>query len=326
MNEDELIRELLRPLSADSRFSFGLTDDAALMPQDGAGKWLVSTDLLTEGVHFLPDDPPTGLAAKALRCNLSDLAAMGAEPVAAVFSLVRPPHWDESFLRGLIQGLGEDLHRFGVQLLGGDIATGALGVLSFTVWGRAHGSVVLRSGASTGETVWVSGTIGDSRLGLALLRGEDFVAQLSQAQKDLVVARYRCPEPRLALGLAVANHATAMLDVSDGLLLDAERLAQASQVSLEINAGQVPLSEAGQAVADNNELLIRLLGGGDDYELLFTAPLGCEEVLRAVAQEAKTAITPIGKTIPQQDKPVALLDAQGSALPYDSTASGWLHF
>ena len=326
MNEDELICALLRPLSAESRFSFGLADDAALLPQDGAGKWLVSTDLLAEGVHFLPDDPPTGLAAKALRCNLSDLAAMGAEPIAAVFSLACPPHWDESFLRALAQGLGEDLRHFGVSLLGGDTSQAAAGFLSFTVWGRAGGGVVLRSGASAGETLWVSGVIGESRLGLGVLQGEDFVAGLNQAQKDLAIARYRCPEPRVALGMAVANHATAMLDVSDGLLLDAERLAQASQVSLEINAEQVPLSEAGKAVADNNELLVRLLGGGDDYELLFTAPPRCAETLLALAQDAKTAITPIGKVISQQDTPVALRDAQGTALPYDQATSGWLHF
>ena len=327
MDENTFIRELLSPLAGQG--ALGLNDDAALLAQEGGGL-VVSTDLLAEGIHFLPDDPPAGLAAKALRCNLSDLAAMGAVPVAAVFSLARPPHWDEAFLRALVAGLETDLHHFKVELLGGDsssLPAGASGVLSFTLWGRVQNNAVLRSGASAGETLWVSGTIGDSRIGLGVLRDEAFVSGLSQAQKESAITRYRCPEPRLGLGEVLSHQATALLDISDGLILDATRLAEASGVSLEINAPQVPLSEAGQAVAQNPEALLRLLGGGDDYELLFTAPTRSTETLRTLAQETGTNITSIGRVVPQKtDKRVVLLDKQGSPLSYDPTSTGWQHF
>ena len=323
MDERTFIRELLRPLCGQG--SFDLIDDAALampnaalmLPNGGSAGFVVSTDLLVEGVHFLPDDPPEGLAGKALRCNLSDIAAMGATPTAALFSLVSPSHWDEAFLRALVGGLGQELERFGVALLGGDTSSASVegagciqgvieekGVLSFVVWGEVSGSAVLRSGAQAGETLWVSGTIGDATLGLDALCGGSLTDGLNEAQWEAVVGRYRCPEPRLGLGAGLAHHATAMMDVSDGLLIDADRLAEASGVSLEIEAASIPLSEAGRAVVEGSgesqevasqEVLLALLGGGDDYELLFTTPSRCEEQVRRLAQASRTAVAPIGK-------------------------------
>ena len=233
----------------------GLTDDAALVHG-----LVVTTDTLVEGIHFLPADPPGDVAWKLIAVNLSDLAAKGAVPEGVLLNLpLGGEAWDRPFLAGLAQ----ILHAYHVPLIGGDtvsLPAGAPRVLTCTALGR-DAAAPPRSGARQGDALWVTGTIGDAGLGLAIARGEDGPAEL--------LAAFRRPVPRLAEGRALAPHVHAMADVSDGLLIDAARMAAASGLAVTIDLAAVPLSP--HAPADRAGLLAAA-AAGDDYELLFAAP------------------------------------------------------
>ena len=235
----------------------GLADDAAVL--DIGGRTLVLThDMLVEGVHYLPGDPPGDVAWKLLAVNLSDLAAKGARPVGVLLGYsLGESGWDEAF----VAGLGVALTAFGIPLLGGDTVQGnGPRTLALTALGEADGPVPSRGGGGAGDHLWVSGTIGDSGAGL---RG------LGEA----LVERYRNPRPRLEAGRKLAPWVTAMMDVSDGLLIDSARLADASGVAAEIDLASIPLSEALLAsLGDGREVRLAAATAGDDYELLFAAP------------------------------------------------------
>ncbi|THD34781.1 MAG: thiamine-phosphate kinase [Sphingomonas sp.] len=238
----------------------GLTDDTATL----AGL-TITTDTIVEGVHFLPEDPPEDVAWKLVAVNLSDLAAKGARPEGVLlnYPIGSPAQgWDSGFLTGF----GEALAAFGCPLLGGDTVSWPLGaprVLTLTAFGR-EGAAVLRSEAKAGDALWVTGTIGDAGAGLRIARGEDGSPEL--------LAAYRRPTPRLAEGRALAAHVHAMMDVSDGLLLDAIRMAEASDLAVAIDLALVPLSAAYRAFAgDDRAARIAAATAGDDYQLLFAA-------------------------------------------------------
>ena len=313
--EFDLIAELFAPLATDPA-ALGLTDDGAVLPA-GTDDLVVVKDALVAGVHFLPDDPPASVAQKALRVNLSDLAAMGAEARHYLVALVRPRHIDDGWLEALVQGFAADQVTFGVSLLGGDtVATPGPLVLSITALGRVPpGAALTRSGAGPGEDVWVSGTLGDAALGLAALQGawspnEDAAADL--------IRRYRVPEPRLALGVALRGVATACQDVSDGLVQDLGHIARRSGVAVTIAADAVPLSAAAR---DGPDARVLALTGGDDYELVFTAPTDRRLQIPALARTAGTTATRIGRTA--QGTGVVVHDGQGE--PMDLARRGWSH-
>lgn len=295
--EDELIARYFKPL-ATAPGALALVDDAALLAVPAGEELVVTTDAIVEGVHYLPDDPPDCVARKALRVNLSDLAAKGADPAGFVLTMaLRAP--DAAFLAPFAQALGEDACAFGCPLLGGDtVSTPGPTMVSITAFGRiATGTMVRRDRARVGDRVFVSGTIGDAALGLDVLKGgraHEVLADAPQARAELI-ARYRVPMPRNALARAVRAHASAGMDVSDGLAGDLAKLCGASGVSARIEADKVPLSAAARAVQGRGGCeLPALLAGGDDYEILCTVPANRCAAFQADAVAAGVAVTEIG--------------------------------
>ncbi len=267
--EDEIIARVFAPIAGPA--ALGLKDDAALL-EPGQEPLVVTTDMLVAGVHFYAADPPALIAKKALRVNLSDLAAKGAEPVGFLLSLALPSDWTNEWLSAFAAGLAEDAHSYSAPLIGGDIAStpGPL-TISITALGRAS-RFVPRSGAKPGDAIFVSGPIGDAALGLALRRDPALAARVSSSARDHLIGRYLLPHPRLDLASWLGVHANAAMDVSDGLAGDLTKLARASGVGAVIDLPIVPLSEAArEAVALDPRLFETAITGGDDYEILFTA-------------------------------------------------------
>jgi thiamine-monophosphate kinase len=260
----------------------GLDDDAAVLVVGGESL-VLTHDMIVEGVHFLPGDPPGDVAWKLVAVNLSDLAAKGARPIGALLGFtLGAAAWDAAFAKGL----GEALAAFGLPLLGGDTVSSPTRTLGLTAIGRASGPVPARSGAGPGDHLWVSGTIGDAGAGLRILRGE-------LGPSDALVERYRTPRPRLEAGERLAPLVTAMMDVSDGLLIDAARMAAASGCAVAIELDAVPLSDAFLALL--GESRIEAATAGDDYELLFAAPEAAARALLALAEEIGLPFSRIGR-------------------------------
>ena len=288
--ERAFIAAMLAPL-ATTEAARGLADDAAVWTPP-LGRDLVFThDVLACGVHYLPSDPPPDIAWKLLAVNLSDLAAMGAMPAGVLLGLGLSAAEDEAWRAGFVAGLARAMAHFGVALWGGDTVTGlAAAVLGLTAVGQVElGRALPRGGARVGDDVWVSGTIGDAGLGLAIARGD-------AGPDKFLLNRFRRPEPRLALGCALAGTATAAIDVSDGLLIDADRIARASGAALQIDLARVPTSAAAAArMAGGTAAQLARATAGDDYELLFTAPPGAG--VAALAEPTRTPLTRIGSVV-----------------------------
>jgi thiamine-monophosphate kinase len=323
--EDSLIARYFKPLATDPG-AFGLDDDAAVLKALGADI-VVTTDALVEGVHFLADDPPHTIAQKALRVNLSDLAAKGATPAGFVLSLALSKV-DETWLAAFARGLGADASEFNCPLLGGDtVSTPGPLMLSITAFGRvAPEKMIHRSGAKPGDHVVVTGTIGDAALGLDILKRGRVAAALAgdAASRDMLVDRYRVPQPRNAIASAVGAHARAAMDVSDGLAGDLAKLCLASRVSAVIDLKSIPLSRpVSAALAAGAVSMAEIISGGDDYEILCAMPQDAlDEFIRA-AQTAGVAVSPIG-TVIAGDSPPKWLDAAGKELPL--TRTSYSHF
>lgn len=316
--EDSLIARYFKPLATDPG-AFNLVDDAAILKAQG-DDLVVTTDAIVEGVHFLSNDPPDTIARKALRVNLSDLAAKGAEPAGFVLTLALRAV-DDAWLMPFARGLGEDAGRFGCPLLGGDtVSTPGPLMVSITAFGRLPpGKMVHRSGAKPGDRIVVTGTIGDATLGLDILKGGAVAAALAgdTAAREMLVGRYREPQPRNALAKAVRDHASAAMDVSDGLAGDLAKLCSVSGVSAVIDAPSVPLSAAAAALLARGIVGVeRIVSGGDDYEVLCAIPENRFEAFAGEADRAGVAVTPIGRFIAGPSAP-RFLDAQGReiALP-----------
>ena len=245
---------------------------------------MVTTDAIVEGVHFLPDDPPDTVARKALRVNLSDLAAKGATPAGFVLTLALR-NADEAWLKPFAAALGEDAAQFGCPLLGGDtVSTPGPLMVSITAFGRVPpGKMVHRSGAKPGDRVMVTGTIGDAALGLAVLKGGKVHAAADDAAaREALVGRYRVPQPRVAMAEIVRDHASAAMDVSDGLAGDLTKLCGVSGVSAVIDLASIPLSGAARDLVSRGIVgLETLIAGGDDYEILCTVAGGSRRGVRA---------------------------------------------
>jgi len=287
MTEAEFLAALRTlPLHPGAR---GLLDDAAVLEADGA--FVLTHDTMVEGVHFLAADPPESVAWRIVAVNLSDLAAKGATPVGVLLSYPLHPEaeWNARFL----QGFGEALEALEVTLLGGDTVSapgGAARSYGLTAVGRAPAcGAPSRSGARPGDRLWVTGHIGDAGEGLAIAKGE-------RIGPDSLTRRYLRPLPRIRFGPDVAPHVHAMMDVSDGLLIDAARMAKASGLALSIDLGAVPLSRDLLAVReDGRDLRLAAATAGDDYELLFTAPPAADAAIRARAERDERAVTVVGE-------------------------------
>jgi thiamine-monophosphate kinase len=314
--EDSLISRYFKPLAIDPG-AFGLGDDAAVLNALG-GDIVVTTDAIVEGVHFLADDPPDTVARKALRVNLSDLAAKGAEPAGFVLTLALREA-NDAWLTLFARGLGSDAGLFGCPLLGGDtVSTPGPLMISITAFGRVPaGKMVHRSGAKPGDRVVVTGAIGDAALGLDILKSGVVAAALADdtAATAMLVGRYRVPQPRNALAQAVRDHASAAMDVSDGLAGDLAKLCAASGVSAVIDAPGIPLSApAASLLARGIVDIERIVSGGDDYEILCAIAENRFEAFAQDADRAKVAVTSIGTVIAGASAP-KFLDAQGSEIP-----------
>ena len=315
LGEFDLIRRwFTRPVQ---RAALGVGDDCALLQPTPGMQLAVSSDMLVEGRHFLSTVAPDRLGHKALAVNLSDLAACGASPLAFTLALSMP-RVDESFLDGFARGLYALAEAHGIELVGGDTTAGPLAIC-IAVFGEVPpGQALLRSGARAGDAIWVSGALGDARLALEVFRG---TVRLDADAFDAARARMEQPTPRVALGMALRGVATSAIDVSDGLLGDLGHILSRSQVGATIDADALPMSAvlAAQSIALQRECL---LAGGDDYELLFTAPEAQADRVRAAAASAQVDVTCIGRI--DAGPGVRVVDRHGQ--PVAAAFAGFDHF
>ena len=300
-----------------TRAALGVGDDCALFSTSPGMQLAVSSDMLVEGRHFLPTVAPDRLGHKALAVNLSDLAACGAKPLAFTLALAMP-QVDERFLEGFARGLLALADAHACELIGGDTTRGPLN-LCITVFGEVpQGTALLRSGAQAGDDLYVSGTLGDARLALEAFRGT--VALDGDAFEGVRNAMER-PQPRVALGLALRGVATSAIDVSDGLLGDLAHVLRRSKVGAELLADALPRSAVMQTLPDSLQRTCTL-AGGDDYELVFTAPPQRAAQVAAAARSVGVGVTRIGRI--ERDAGLRILDREGRALA--NTFDAFDHF
>jgi thiamine-monophosphate kinase len=316
--EDKLIARYFAPIAIHPG-ALGLADDAAFIKPPAGCDLVLKTDGIIGGVHFFADDAPQNVAGKALRVNLSDLAAKGAKPLGFLLSLALPADIGERWLTNFAEGLRSDAVLYGCPLFGGDTdRTPGPITVSIAMFGSVpEGSMVRRAGAKAGDRVFVSGTIGDATLGLAVRKGKDF--KLPDPQRQHLLGRYLLPQPRNAIAEAVRTHASAAMDVSDGLAGDFAKLCRVSKVRAAIAAARVPLSDAAKAViAADPAMLDAALTGGDDYEIVCTVPAHRADSFRSAALAAKVQVTDIGEV--EAGEGVQFLGGDGQALVFKRTA------
>ncbi|NBX03887.1 MAG: thiamine-phosphate kinase [Alphaproteobacteria bacterium] len=304
--EFDIIQTIFAPLARGFSGSLNLTDDAALIDVPAGHQLVATKDALVAGVHFFESDDAALIAKKALRTNLSDLASMGAEPLCYLLAIMLPKDAPTPWLQRFADGLLQDQTEFGIHLAGGDtVATPGPLSLSITALGLVPtGAALRRNGAKIGDDVYVSGTLGDSALGLAAIN--------SGSDEPYLTQRYLLPQPRVSLGVSLRGAASACLDISDGLVQDLGHICAASNVGADIVAEKIPLSPAAQKLPD---ALTAALSGGDDYELLFTAS-------PENASKIPTGCTRIGKITAGEG--VRMLDASGN--PIEISHKGFSHF
>lgn len=302
LGEFDLIRTLLAPLAGEGAFS--LEDDAAILRPSPGQDLVLTKDALVEGVHFFADDPPESIARKLLRVNLSDLAAKGAKPRGFLLALARGPRQSNDWLTRFARALGADATAHGITLLGGDTVKAEQAMFSLTALGEvAEGRMVPRQGGAPGDALYVSGTIGDAALGLALRLNPaaPWARGLDEAHRAHLLDRYLHPQPRVALAPVLLAHASAAMDISDGLVGDGEKLAHRLGRCVEI--ARVPLSLAAQAaIALHPPLLDAALTGGDDYEILAAVSPENSAAFEVDALQAGVHVVKIGQ-----------LEAEGAA-------------
>ncbi len=311
---DLIAKYFTRPVT---RAVLGIGDDCALLAPAPGMQLAISSDMLVDGRHFLSTVAPDRLGHKALAVNLSDLAASGAQPLAFSLALALP-RADETFLAGFARGLLALADEHGCELVGGDTTQGPLNIC-ITVFGEVPpGQALLRSGAHAGDELYVSGRVGDARLALECFRG---TAALAGDAFEQVRVAMEQPQPRVALGLALRGVATSAIDVSDGLLGDLAHILQRSSVGATVEVDAVPRSDV---LAAQPLTLQRLctLAGGDDYELVFTAPPSHASAVQAAALNSGTPVTRIGRI--ERERALVLIDAQGRAVPH--TFGSFDHF
>lgn len=321
MGEQDWIARYFAPLATNPG-AFALGDDAAIFP-GGDANWVVTTDTLVEGVHFVGNEPAGHIAKKLLRVNLSDLAAMGAIPRYYTLNVTLPNHVSENWLAGFAKGLRDDQARYGVALLGGDTTSGRERiVLSLTAMGEVK-TPLRKSGANVGDKVAVTGTIGDAMLGLRYIQDAAAMPVLSADARAAINDAYQLPNPPVVLGALVARQASAGTDVSDGLLLDAHHIAQQSGVAIVIQRGQLPFSEACQQyLAEKPDDWQSFASGGDDYQLLLCFAPEKEAEMHELAVQQGVPFTVIGEVLSGEG--VRLID--GNGIDVTPKRLGYAHF
>ncbi len=312
--EDHLIARFFKPLASHPG-ALGLSDDAAFLTPPPGCDLVLKADAIIGGVHFFPDDAAHTVASKALRVNLSDLAAKGARPLGFLLSLAIPKDVGENWLAGFAEGLRGDAVLFGCPLFGGDTdRTPGPITISIAMFGTVpEGTMVRRAGAMHGDRVFVSGTIGDAALGVMVRGGKTW--KLSEAHRKHLLSRYLLPQPRNALAEAVRTHATAAMDISDGFVGDFAKLCRVSGVSAGIDVARIPMSDAAKAViAGDPGVLETAITGGDDYEVVCTVPAAKADSFRTAAKAAQVAVSEVGEV--RAGKDVRFLAADGHALTF----------
>jgi thiamine-monophosphate kinase len=324
--EERLIARYFRPL-AKHPGAFGLRDDAAALTPPPGSDLVLTADAIVGGVHFFPDDPPDAIAKKALRVNLSDLAAKGALPAGFLLTLSLP-QIDDRWLEAFARGLGQDADAYACPLLGGDTdrTTGPVTVSIAAFGTLPQGTMVRRAGAKPGDRILATGSIGDAALGL-ILRRDAGAAQrwkLSDREREHLAERYLLPQPRNGLAETLRLHASAAMDVSDGLVGDLGKLCAASGVTAEIEIARVPLSDAAaKALAAEPGMLDTILTGGDDYEIVCAMAPDKIAAFHAAATAAGVAVAEIGGMI-EGNAPPRFLLAGGKVAAFK--AASFSHF
>lgn len=317
--EDRLIARHFRPLATHPG-ALGLGDDAAVVAVPAGHELVLTTDGVISGVHFYPANPPALVAKKALRINLSDLAAKGARPLGFLLSIALTREFADGWLKDFTRSLGDDARKFNCPLLGGDTdrTPGPVSVTIAALGSVPRGTMVRRSGARPGDRLVVSGTIGDAALGVMLPR-DPAAAQrwgLDRRMCDHLLRRYLVPQPRNAIAEALRRHASGAIDVSDGLAGDLAKMCRASRVDATIDVARVPLSRAARvALAAEPELLETILTGGDDFEVLASVPPRKLAALHKSARAAGVALTEVGRFSAGRGT-ARFVDAQGRALKF----------
>lgn len=327
IDEFDLIRRCFAPLTQAEPGALELRDDGAWLRPDPGMDLVVSADAIVAGVHFPDTIDPADIARRALRVNLSDIAAKGARPRAYTLSLMLPKTTGLDWVEAFAASLGDDQREFGVTLLGGD-TTSTPGPLTvcINIFGQlSENTMIKRSNASPGEDIYVSGSIGDAMLGLAAMTG-----QLSVENDDdrvFLEHRFLRPEPRVATGPALVGVASAAADVSDGLVADLGHICAASKIAARIDLEAVPLSDAARrAVTDDQPLRINLLTGGDDYEIVFTAPVSARDSISSISSETGVSIDRIGITTEKASGAPDVVVQDGSGNPVEVGGGGYRHF
>jgi len=316
--EDRLIGRYFKPLARHPG-ALGLVDDAALLAPPRGHELVLKTDAIVGGIHFFDDDSPAAVAQKALRVNLSDLAAKGAKPAGYLLSLIIPKSVDDRWLASFARGLAADGKRYKFPLLGGDTdrTTGPV-TISISAFGTVpKGTMVRRDGAHVGDIVAVTGTIGDAAIGLQLRldAGAARRWELDRAMRKHLLNRYLLPQPRNAIAEVLRRHASGGMDVSDGLAGDLAKLCRASGVGAEVEVARVPLSKAARRAVEANPKLIEIaLTGGDDFEVVATIPQRRWAPFAAAARRIGVPVTAIGRVVKGQG--ARFLGADGMALRF----------
>jgi len=332
MGEFDIIARHFAPLSTGEPGAFNLKDDAAVLDVAAGQQIVVTSDCLISDVHFLANDPADRIAHKALAVNLSDLAAMGAEPRAYTLACAWPKSINDTWLKTFSDGLCKAQNTWRVTLIGGDtVATDGPLTLTVTAFGMVgEGNALRRSGAGAGDDVYVTGTIGDAALGLLLRQGklEDRLkTSISGPDQDHLTDRYLSPEPRIGVGEHLVGIASGTMDISDGLVADLTHICNASALSADIQADRIPISTAASHLLQSDPKLFEvLITGGDDYELLFTAPESRRGSIDALSDTHSTLITRIGSMGKKGDTPkVRVMGGNGDELEIINK-SGYRHF
>ena len=300
------------------RAVLGVGDDCALIAPTPGMELAISTDMLIAGRHFMPSDGPGTVGHKAMAVNLSDLAAMGAKPRYALLSIALPEA-DEKFLRGFAGGFFGLAQKYGVDVIGGDTTRGGMLTLNVTVIGEVPpGQALRRDCAKAGDDIWVSGTLGDAAAALAHHQGK---LRLETEQAVQCFPRLFVPTPRIELGLALLGVANSAIDVSDGFAADLGHILERSNVGAEIWYEQLPLSDALAALRENQAVQDCILSGGDDYELVFTAPAHKRNDVDALSKKLGLRLARVGCILPEQG-----LRTLNHGKPMSLTRLGFDHF
>lgn len=334
IEEFELIARVFAPLAKDQPFAMGLVDDAAVIRPEAGCDLVVTTDTLSADVHFRGDDQPESIAARALCANVSDLAAMGAKPLGYTLAIAAPKELPLDWYEKFAQRLAQEQQRYGIGLLGGDTTSMHGGPsLTITAIGQVPANrAILRSTARTGDDIWVSGFVGDASLGLDVL--ESRLKPTNRADEEALAERFSYPVARSDIVDVLQRHARSAIDVSDGLLADTEHLAVAAGLVAIVELDRIPLSPAARRVLEQpgsggRALWRRLVTGGDDYEVVFTAAPNDRAAIERESAALAFPVTLVGRVVDMDagtgQRRVIVRDASGETVEIEG-AGGYRHF